>query len=64
MLVQHAILAWRSIRRGGLYAVLMILGLAISLAAAMIITLYVREELTHDRFVPGHQTVFRISQTV
>ena len=30
----------------------------------MLIGLYVRDELTYDRFVPGHERVYRVIQTI
>ena len=36
-------------------------GLAIGFAAAILIGLYLRDELTYDRFIPGHDQVYRAS---
>ena len=53
--------ALRNLRRNGLYAGITIAGLAIGFAAALLIGLYLRHELTYDRFVPGHERVFLIN---
>jgi putative ABC transport system permease protein len=53
--------AWRSLLRDRLYAIINVFGLAIGLAAAMISGLFVRHELTFERFLPGYERVYRIS---
>src|ERR1700744_4928476 len=49
-----------NIGRNGLYAGITILGLAVSFTAAILIGLYVRDEYSFDRFVPGHEQVYRL----
>jgi putative ABC transport system permease protein len=49
-----------NIGRNGLYAGITILGLAVSFAAAILIGLYLRDEFTFERFIPGHEQVFRL----
>jgi putative ABC transport system permease protein len=56
--------ALRNLARNGVYAGLTIVGLAIGFAAAILIGLYLRHELTYDQFVPGHDRVFLVSQTI
>ncbi|MGZ6013342.1 MAG: ABC transporter permease [Caulobacteraceae bacterium] len=51
--------AFGNIGRNGLYAGITILGLAVSFAAAITIGLYVRDEFSFDRFIPGHERVWR-----
>jgi putative ABC transport system permease protein len=46
--------------RNGLYAGITILGLAVSFAAAILIGLYLRDEFTFERFLPGHERVYRL----
>ena len=41
--------------RNWLYAGVTIVGLAISFAAAIVIGLYLREETTFERFLPGYE---------
>ena len=48
----------RNLARNRLYAGVTIAGLAIGFAAAMLIGLYVRDEFTFDRFVPGHERIY------
>ncbi len=53
--------ALRNLTRNGLYAGITIAGLAIGFAAAILIGLYVRHELTYDQFVPGHGQVYVVN---
>lgn len=53
--------ALRNLTRNGLYAGITIAGLAIGFAAAILIGLYVRHELTYDQFVPGHGQVYLVN---
>ena len=56
--------ALRNLERNRLYAGLTVAGLAIGFAAAMLIGLYVRDELTFNQFIPGHERTYRIVQTI
>jgi len=49
-----------NIGRNGLYAGITILGLAVSFTAAILVGLYVRDEYSFDRFIPGHEDVYRL----
>lgn len=55
--------ALRNLSRNRLHASLNIAGLAIGLAAAIFAALFVREELRYDRFIPGHENIYRVSMT-
>src|SRR6185312_8058597 len=48
----------RNLMRNRLYAAISIGGLAIGMAAAILTGLFVRDELTFDRFVPGDRNVY------
>ena len=56
--------ALRNLSRNRLYAGVMIAGMAVAFASAILIGLYLRHELTYDRFIPGHDRVFLVSQTI
>ena len=56
--------ALRNLTRNRLYAGITIAGLAIGFAAAMLIALFVRDEYSYDRFVPGHDQVYRASESI
>jgi putative ABC transport system permease protein len=55
--------ALRNLSRNQLYASINIVGLAIGLAAGIFAGLYVREELSYERFIPGHENIYRVSMT-
>ncbi|WP_293679381.1 ABC transporter permease, partial [uncultured Phenylobacterium sp.] len=56
--------ALRNLARNKLYAGVTIVGLAIGFAAAMLIGLYVRDELTFDRFVPDRERIYLMTTTI
>ena len=64
MLRNYLAAALRNLARNRLYAGLTVAGLAIGFAAAMLIGLYVRDELTYNRFIPGYERTYRITQRI
>jgi putative ABC transport system permease protein len=60
MLRNYLSAALGNIGRNGLYAGITILGLAVAFTAAILIGLYVRDEFSFDRFIPGHEQVYRL----
>jgi putative ABC transport system permease protein len=56
--------SWRSAVRDRLYAIINVLGLALGFAAAILIGLFVRDELSYDRFLPDYQDVYRAQLTL
>lgn len=52
--------AWRNILRHKLFSIINILGLAIGLAAVMLIALYVRYETSYDSFWKNADNIYRI----
>ncbi len=55
--------ALRNMSRNKLYAVINIAGLAIGFAGAIFAGLFVRDELTYDRWIPGYEQVFQVMTT-
>ncbi len=53
--------AWRNLKRNKVYSAINITGLSLGLACAMLILLYVKDEVSYDRF---HQDVTRIYRVV
>lgn len=53
-----------NLARNRIYTGVTVLGLSVGFATALLIGLYVRDELTYDRFVPGAERVFLYSQTI
>ena len=64
MLRNYLAAAFRNLARNRLYAAINIVGLSIGFAAAILIGLFLRHELTFDRFIPGYQNVYRISMAL
>ncbi|HEX4096705.1 MAG TPA: ABC transporter permease, partial [Caulobacteraceae bacterium] len=64
MLRNYISAALGNLSRNWLYAGITILGLAVSFAAAILIGLYLRDEYSFDRFIPGHDRVYRIEAEV
>jgi len=56
--------ALRNLTRNRIISFINIAGLAVGLAAAMLVALYVRYEHSYENFIPGHQNVFRFSMDV
>ena len=52
--------ALNDLGRNWLYAGITILGLAVSFAAAIVIGLYLRDEYTFERFLPGYERAYRL----
>jgi putative ABC transport system permease protein len=61
MFRNYLVAAWRSARRDRAYSVINVLGLAVGLAAAILIALFVRHELTYDAFLTDSDQVYRVS---
>jgi putative ABC transport system permease protein len=64
MLRNYLAAALRNLGRNRLYAGITIAGLAIGFAAAMLVALFVRDEYSYDKFIPGWQHVYRISEVI
>ena len=54
--------AWRNISRGKSYSILNIFGLAIGMAVALIIGLWVCNQYAYDKFLPGYQQLYQVSR--
>jgi putative ABC transport system permease protein len=64
MLRNYLAAALRNFARNKLYAGINVAGLAIGFAAAMLVGLFVRDELSYDRFLPGHDRIFLLAETL
>ncbi|MGC3982660.1 MAG: ABC transporter permease [Steroidobacteraceae bacterium] len=60
MLRNYFITALRNLIRNKLYAAINVLGLAMGFAAAILIFLFVRDELSFDRWIPGYQQIYKL----
>jgi putative ABC transport system permease protein len=61
MFRNYLVTTLRNIERNWLYAAIGILGLAVAFTAAILIAQFVRNEFSYDRWVPGHQQVYEIT---
>ena len=59
----YLISAWRNIYNHKLFSVINIFGLAVGLAACMLIALFVRHELSYDKFWQNSENIYRMHQT-
>ena len=50
MIKNYFIIAWRNLRKNKTFSLINIAGLSIGLACAMLILLYVKDEVSFDRF--------------
>src|SRR5688572_210257 len=50
--------ALRNLARNRLYAAINIVGLAVGFAAAILIGLYIADELSYDRWLPGYEQLY------
>jgi putative ABC transport system permease protein len=55
--------ALRGVARHKLHSLISIAGLAVGLACAIFILLFVRDELSWDRWIPGSETLYRVTST-
>ncbi|MBN8857840.1 MAG: ABC transporter permease [Sphingobacteriales bacterium] len=62
MLKNYFKTAWRNITRAIGYSVLNIMGLAIGMAVALLIGLWVYHQYSFDKFLPGYQSVYRVQR--
>jgi putative ABC transport system permease protein len=55
--------AWRRARRDRLHTILNLAGLSLGFATAILIGLYVRDELSFDQFIPDHDNIYYVRPT-
>src|SRR5579863_10197146 len=64
MLRNYFKIAFRHISRNKLFTMLNICGLTVGLTSAILIFLWVRDELSYDRFNPNAAKIFRLAAQV
>lgn len=52
--------AWRNVLNNKVYSTLNILGLGTGMAVGLLITLWVINEYSYDRFLPGHEHLYQV----
>jgi putative ABC transport system permease protein len=60
MLITFFKTAWRNILRGKVYSILNILGLATGMAVALLIGLWVNDQMTYDCFFPAYEQTYQV----
>jgi putative ABC transport system permease protein len=64
MFRNYLTIALRNLIRHKLYSVINIAGLAVGLACVLFIILFVRDELSYDRWVPNSANLYRVELTI
>jgi putative ABC transport system permease protein len=54
--------AWRNISKSKAYSAINVLGLAAGMAVALLIGLWVHNEYSYDKFLPGYQQLYRVQR--
>src|ERR1700733_9031185 len=60
MFRNYLVTALRNIVRHKLYSFINIAGLTVGLACAILILLFVRDQLSYDRWIPGTENLYRV----
>jgi putative ABC transport system permease protein len=60
MLYNYLKVSIRNFFKKKVYSAINVIGLSVGAAAALLIFLYVQYELSYDRFVPGHENIYRL----
>ena len=63
MIASHLFFALRNIVRHKLYSFINIGGMAVGLACVIFILLFIRDELSYDKWIPGTQSLYRVEKT-
>jgi putative ABC transport system permease protein len=60
MIRSYLKIAWRSLSRNKIYSLINITGLTVGIACCILITLYVKDELSYDRYNDHYNEVYRV----
>lgn len=60
MVMNYFKIAWRQLRKQKMYSLIKIGGFALSIAACLLIALYIRHELSYDRFWANGDRIYRV----
>jgi putative ABC transport system permease protein len=63
MFRNYLTIALRNIVRHKLYSFINIAGLAVGLTSVIFVILFVRDELSYDKWIPGTQNLYRLELT-
>src|ERR1700722_20315484 len=60
MLKNYLTVAWRNMRNNKVYSALNIVGLAMGMAVALLIGLWVVNQYAYDRFLPNYEQAYQV----
>ena len=60
MLKNYLLVAWRNMRKNKVYSALNVVGLALGMAVALLIGLWVVNQYSYDRFLPNYQQAYQV----
>src|SRR5580704_8003397 len=60
MILNYLKIAWRNLLNNKVYSALNIVGLAAGMAVALLIALWVVNEYSYDKFLPGYKSVYQV----
>lgn len=63
MFRNYLIIAFRNMSRQKTYTIINLSGLAVGIAACILILLYVQDELSYDKYLKNHERIFRVSRS-
>jgi len=63
MIQNYFLIAWRNLRKNKIYSAINIVGLAIGFAVFWLMTLYVADELSYDRYSPNTNRIYRVTHS-
>jgi putative ABC transport system permease protein len=64
MFRNYLVTALRNLGRNWVYGAISILGLAVAFTAALLIAQFVRNEFSYDRWIPGYQKVYKLTDVL
>jgi putative ABC transport system permease protein len=64
MIKNYLTIAWRNLLKNKIYSFINIIGLAIGLASFLLITLYIMDELSYDRYNDKADRIYRINSDI
>lgn len=63
MITSHFTIAWRNILRNKIYSSINLLGLAVGICCFLLLFLFIRDELSYDRYHTNADRVYRLNRT-
>src|SRR6187551_3314788 len=61
MIKNYCIIAWRNLKKFGVYSVINLVGLSIGIAVSLMILLYVSHEVMYDRFHANGSEIYKVN---